>query len=55
LLTSYGFDGDNHADHPGFCNRRSCGGRKMIKAIDELMAAVDSYIPLPPRPVISPS
>ncbi len=27
---------------------------KWVKAIDELMDAVDSYIPLPPRPVDQP-
>ena len=30
------------------------GEAKWVEKIDELMAAVDSYIPLPPRPIDLP-
>ena len=30
------------------------GEAKWVKAVDELMDAVDSYIPLPPRPIDQP-
>ncbi|MFX9224409.1 elongation factor Tu, partial [Acinetobacter baumannii] len=30
------------------------GEEKWLKAIDELMDAVDTYIPLPPRPIDQP-
>jgi elongation factor Tu len=54
LLTSYGFDGDNTPIIQGSATGALAGEEKWIKAIDELMAAVDSYIPLPPRPVDLP-
>jgi elongation factor Tu len=54
LLTSYGFDGDNTPIIQGSATGALAGEAKWIKAIDELMAAVDSYIPLPPRPVDQP-
>jgi elongation factor Tu len=54
LLTSYGFDGDNTPIIKGSATGALAGEAKWVKAIDELMAAVDSYIPLPPRPVDQP-
>jgi elongation factor Tu len=54
LLTSYGFDGDNTPIIQGSATGALAGEAKWIKAIDELMDAVDTYIPLPPRPVDLP-
>ena len=51
LLTSYGFDGDNTPVIQGSATGALAGDAKWVKAIDDLMDAVDSYIPLPPRPV----
>ncbi|HUR10305.1 MAG TPA: elongation factor Tu [Flavitalea sp.] len=54
LLTKNGFDGDNTPIIKGSATGALAGEEKWVKAIDELMAAVDSYIPLPPRPVDQP-
>ena len=54
LLTSYGFDGDNTPIIKGSATGALAGEDKWVKAIDELMDAVDTYIPLPPRPVDQP-
>jgi len=54
LLTSYGFDGDNTPIIQGSATGALAGDEKWVKAIDELMEAVDTYIPLPPRPVDQP-
>ena len=54
LLTFYGFDGDNTPIIKGSATGALAGEEKWLSAIDELMAAVDSYIPLPPRPVDQP-
>jgi elongation factor Tu len=54
LLTTYGFDGDNTPIIQGSATGALAGEAKWVKAIDDLMAAVDSYIPLPPRPVDQP-
>jgi elongation factor Tu len=54
LLTFYGFDGDNTPIIQGSATGALAGEAKWIKAIDELMEAVDTYIPLPPRPVDLP-
>ncbi|HEY4109420.1 elongation factor Tu [Puia sp.] len=54
LLSSYGFDGDNTPIIQGSATGALAGEDKWVKKIDELMAAVDSYIPLPPRPVDQP-
>jgi elongation factor Tu len=54
LLTKNGFDGDNTPIIKGSATGALAGDAKWIGAIDELMAAVDSYIPLPPRPVDLP-
>ncbi|HEU5364625.1 MAG TPA: GTP-binding protein, partial [Hanamia sp.] len=51
LLTSYGFDGDNTPIIQGSATGALAGDDKWIAKIDELMDAVDTYIPLPPRPV----
>ena len=54
LLSFYGFDGDNTPIIKGSATGALAGEEKWLKAIDELMEAVDSYIPLPPRPVDQP-
>ncbi len=54
LLTKNGFDGDNTPIIKGSATGALAGDDKWVKAIDELMDAVDSYIPLPPRPVDQP-
>jgi elongation factor Tu len=54
LLTFYGFDGDNTPIIQGSATGALAGEDKWVKAIDKLMEAVDSYIPLPPRPVDQP-
>ena len=54
LLTFYGFDGVNTPIIKGSATGALNGDDKWLPAIDELMAAVDSYIPLPPRPVDLP-
>ena len=54
LLSFYGFDGDNTPIIKGSATGALAGEEKWLKAIDELMEAVDTYIPLPPRPVDQP-
>ncbi len=54
LLNFYGFDGDNTPIIKGSATGALAGEEKWVKAVDELMEAVDSYIPLPPRPVDQP-
>jgi len=54
LLSSNGFDGDNVPVIKGSATGALAGDEKWVGAIDELMAAVDEYIPLPPRPVDQP-
>jgi elongation factor Tu len=54
LLTFYGFDGDNTPIIKGSATGALAGEEKWVKAVEELMEAVDSYIPLPPRPVDQP-
>jgi elongation factor Tu len=54
LLSSYGFDGDNTPIIKGSATGALAGEDKWVKAVEELMEAVDSYIPLPPRPVDMP-
>ena len=54
LLTYYGFDGDNTPIIQGSATGALAGEAQWTAKIDELMAAVDSYIPLPPRPVDLP-
>ncbi len=54
LLTFYGFDGDNTPIIKGSAIKALEGEAEAVKQVEELMAAVDSYIPLPPRPVDQP-
>ncbi len=54
LLSSYGFDGDNTPIIQGSATGALAGEEKWVAAVDQLMDAVDSYIPLPPRPVDLP-
>jgi elongation factor Tu len=54
LLSSYGFDGDNTPIIKGSATGALAGEAKWVEAIDQLMDAVDSYIPLPPRPIDLP-
>ncbi len=54
LLTFYGFDGDNTPIIQGSATGALAGEEKWVKAVEELMDAVDSYIPLPPRPIDQP-
>lgn len=54
LLSSYGFDGDNTPIIQGSATGALAGDEKWSEKIGELMDAVDTYIPLPPRPVDQP-
>ncbi|MBO9150959.1 elongation factor Tu [Chitinophaga sp. GCM10012297] len=54
LLSSYGFDGDNVPIIQGSATGALAGDAKWVAKIEELMEAVDTYIPLPPRPVDQP-
>ena len=54
LLSSYGFDGDNTPIIQGSATGALAGEAKWVKAVEDLMDAVDSYIPLTPRPVDQP-
>ena len=54
LLTKNGFDGDNTPIIKGSATGALAGDEKWVGAINELMEAVDAYIPLPPRPVDQP-
>ena len=51
LLTFYGFDGANTPIIKCSAIKALEGEAGAVKQVEELMAAVDSYIPLPPRPV----
>src|SRR3982751_590101 len=53
-LTKRGFDGDNTPIIKGSATGALAGDEKWVKEIENLMDAVDSYIPLPPRPVDLP-
>ncbi|HSK11761.1 MAG TPA: elongation factor Tu [Phnomibacter sp.] len=54
LLSSYGFDGDNTPIIQGSATGALAGEEKWVEKVNELMAAVDEYIPLPPRPIDLP-
>jgi elongation factor Tu len=54
LLTEKGFDGANTPIIKGSATGALAGDPKWVAAIDELMEAVDTYIPLPPRPIDLP-
>ncbi|MBX2931537.1 MAG: elongation factor Tu [Chitinophagaceae bacterium] len=53
-LSKRGFDGDNTPIIKGSATGALAGDTKWVDAIKELMAAVDEYIPLPPRPIDLP-
>jgi elongation factor Tu len=50
-LTKRGFDGDNTPVIQGSATGALAGEEQWVTKVNELMAAVDEYIPLPPRPV----
>src|SRR5436190_4561591 len=54
LLTFYGFDGANTPIIQGSATGALAGDEKWVKGVEDLMDAVDSFIPLPPRPVDLP-
>jgi elongation factor Tu len=54
LLSKNGFDGDNTPVIKGSASGALAGDAQWVPCIDELMNAVDEYIPLPPRPVDLP-
>jgi elongation factor Tu len=54
LLSKYNYDGDNTPIIKGSATGALAGEDKWVAAVDELMTAVDEYIPLPPRPVDLP-
>ncbi len=54
LLTFYGFDGATTPIIKGSAVKALDGDPEAVKQVEELMSAVDSYIPLPPRPVDQP-
>jgi len=54
LLTSYGFDGEKTPIIRGSATGALSGDPKWLGAVTELMNAVDTYIPLPPRPIDQP-
>ena len=49
LLTEYGFDGDNTPIIRGSALKALEGDPKYVKAIEDLMDAVDEWIPTPER------
>ena len=51
LLTFYGFDGVNTPIIKGSAIKALEGEADAVAKVEELMDAVDNYIPLPPRPV----
>mgnify|MGYP000208579132 FL=1 len=54
ILTKNGFDGDNTPIIKGSATGAMAEDPQWVAKIDELMEAVDTYIPLPPRPVDLP-
>ena len=54
LLTFYGFDGANTPIIKGSAIKALEGDADGVKQVEDLMTAVDTYIPLPPRPVDQP-
>ena len=54
ILSKNGFDGDNTPIIQGSATGAMAGDEKWESKIMELLDAVDSYIPLPPRPVDLP-
>ncbi len=51
ILSKNGFDGDNTPVIQGSAIKALEGDADAVAKIEELMAAVDDFIPLPPRPV----
>jgi hypothetical protein len=54
LLKSYGFPGDEIPVIRGSALKGMEDDPEWVKKIDELMEAVDTYIPIPPRAVDKP-
>ena len=54
LLSKYEYDGDNTPVIQGSATGALAGEDKWVKAVEDLMEAVDTYIPLPPRPIDQP-
>jgi elongation factor Tu len=54
LLSFYKFDGDNISIIKGSATGALAGDAQWVKAIEDLMAAVDADIPVPPRAVDKP-
>jgi elongation factor Tu len=54
LLSKYEYDGDNTPIIQGSATGALAGEAKWVKAVEDLMDAVDDYIPLPPRPIDQP-
>jgi len=54
LLTKNGYDGNNTPIIQGSATGALAGDAKWVKAVEDLMDAVDNYIPLPPRPIDQP-
>jgi len=54
LLSMYGFDGDNTPIIQGSATGALAGEDQWVAKVNELMEAVDTYIPEPPRPVDQP-
>jgi len=54
LLSKYEYDGDNTPIIQGSATGALAGDAKWVKAVEDLMDAVDTYIPLPPRPIDQP-
>jgi elongation factor Tu len=54
LLSKNGYDGDNTPIIQGSATGALAGDAKWVKAVEDLMQAVDDYIPLPPRPIDQP-
>jgi elongation factor Tu len=54
ILSKNGFDGDNTPIIKGSATGALAGEAEWVEKVNELMAAVDTYIPLPPRPVDLP-
>ncbi len=54
LLSKYEYDGDNTPIIMGSATGALAGEDKWVKAVEDLMTAVDTWIPLPPRPIDMP-
>ncbi len=54
LLSSYEFPGDDTPDHPGISLKALEGDAAWEPKVDELMQAVDDYIPTPARETDKP-